>query len=46
MAAISLFNVKLLIWCTVSVMALFVVVYGASYLVTAKTYYKIVRQSE
>lgn len=46
MAAISLFNVGLLIRCTASVMALFVAVYGISYLVTAKTYYKIVRQSE
>ena len=46
MAAISLFNIGLLVRCAASVMILFVAVYGISYLITAKTYYKIVRQGE
>lgn len=46
MAAISLFDMELILRCTVSVMILFVAVYGISYLFTAKTYYKIVRQGE
>lgn len=46
MAAISLFDMELILRCTVSVMVLFVAVYGISYLFTAKTYYKIVRQGE
>lgn len=46
MAAISLFNIELIIRCTAGVAILFVAIYGVSYLVTAKTYYKIVRQGE
>lgn len=46
MAAISMFNTELLLYCVAGVMVLFVAVYGISYLVTAKTYYKIVRQGE
>ena len=46
MATISMFNSELLLRCVISVMILFVTVYGISYLVTAKTYYKIVRQGE
>lgn len=40
-STLSLFNTGLLVWCTVGVVAVFVTVYGASYLVTAKTYEKI-----
>ena len=46
MATISMFNTELLFRCVISVMILFVAVYGISYLITAKTYYKIVRQGE
>lgn len=43
MGALGLFNHKLLIECALGVTALFAVVYGISYVVTARTYYKIVR---
>lgn len=42
MTVLSLFDTGLLVRCTVGVSVLFMVIYGVSYLVTAKTYYKIV----
>ena len=45
-AVISLFDMRLFVGSIVGVSALFVVVYGVSYLITAKTYYRIVRQEE
>lgn len=43
-AVISLFDMRLFVGSIIGVSALFVVVYGVSYLVTAKTYYRIVKQ--
>lgn len=43
MGTLSLFDHRLLAGCTLGVTALFAAVYGISYLVTARTYYKIVR---
>lgn len=43
MGVLSLFDYRLLAGCTLGITALFAVVYGISYLVTARTYYKIVR---
>lgn len=45
-AVISLFDMRLFVGSIVGVSALFVAVYGVSYLITAKTYYRIVRQEE
>lgn len=42
--AIALYNTVLLGWCTVAIAVLFTAVYGGSYLVTARTYYQIVRR--
>lgn len=44
LAVIFLFDIRLLVGCVIGVSALFAVVYGASYLATAKTYYRIVKQ--
>ena len=43
MEAVSFFRVDLLFWCTVGVIVIFMAVYGISYMMTAKTYYRIVR---
>ncbi|MDE6845293.1 MAG: FtsX-like permease family protein [Lachnospiraceae bacterium] len=43
-AVISFFDMKIFIGSIAGVSALFVAVYGASYLFTAKTYYRIVKQ--
>lgn len=43
MGAVSFFRVDLLFWCTVGVIVIFMAVYGISYMMTAKTYYRIVR---
>ena len=43
MGALEFFRLDLLFFSTVGVIVAFVVVYGASYLMTAKTYYKIVK---
>lgn len=43
MGALEFFRVDLLFWSTVGVVVVFMAVYGASYLMTAKTYYRIVR---
>lgn len=43
MTVVSLFDENLFAWCTAGVVAVFGAVYGVSYLVTAKTYYRIVR---
>ncbi len=43
MGAVSFFRVDLLFWCTVGVIIVFMAVYGVSYMMTAKTYYRIVR---
>ena len=43
MGAVSFFRVDLLFWCTVGVIIVFMAVYGVSYTMTAKTYYRIVR---
>lgn len=45
-AVISLFDMRLFVGSIIGVSALFVVVYGVSYLITAQTYYRIVRQEE
>lgn len=42
LAVVSLFDMKLLTCCSLSVAAVFALVYIISYLVTAKTYYRIV----
>ena len=42
-AAVSFFRADLLFWCTVGVIIVFMAVYGVSYTMTAKTYYRIVR---
>ncbi|MDE7258827.1 MAG: hypothetical protein K2N77_06270, partial [Lachnospiraceae bacterium] len=41
---ISFFDMKVFVGSIVGVSALFAAVYGASYFITAKTYYRIVRQ--
>lgn len=46
MATLRLYNTALIAACAVGVAALFVVFYGVSYFMTAKTYYRIVRQGE
>ena len=43
MAMISFYRMDILFWGTVGVIAVFVAVYGASYMTTAKAYYRIVR---
>ena len=43
MGVLSLFDHRLLVCCALGVTALFAAVYGISYFVTARTYYKIVR---
>lgn len=43
MAALGLFNDRLMAGCTLMVALIFVLIYGISYLRTAKTYYRIVR---
>ena len=43
MGAVSFFRVDLLFWCTIAVIVIFMAVYGVSYTMTAKTYYRIVR---
>lgn len=43
MAVISFFNTRLMIACTAGVAAVFIMIYGVSYLTTAKTYYRIVK---
>lgn len=43
MGALCFFRLDLLFWCTVGVIVLFTVVYGISYMTTAKAYYGIVR---
>lgn len=43
MATIKLFNTSLMIVCTILVEILFIVLYGISYLMTARTYYRIVK---
>ena len=43
MGVLSLFDHRLLVYCALGVTALFAAVYGISYFVTARTYYKIVR---
>lgn len=43
MATIQFFNTKLLLACTFLVCTAFVLLYGISYLTTAKTYYRIVK---
>ena len=43
MGAVEFFRTDLLFFGTVGVIVVFVAVYGASYLLTAKTYYRIVR---
>ena len=44
MAVLSLHRSDILIFSTVGVIGVFVAVYGASYMMTARTYYRIVRQ--
>lgn len=44
MATIRLFNTPLMIMCTILIEIVFIVLYGISYLMTAKTYYRIVKQ--
>lgn len=43
-AVLSLFDMQLIVGSSIGVSVLFAAVYGASYLVTAKTYYRIVKQ--
>lgn len=43
MATLGVFDNRLLFWGTVLVSMVFVLIYGCSYLVTAKAYYKIVK---
>ncbi len=43
-ATLRFFNTSLLISCAAAVTVIFIAFYGLSYLMTAKTYYKIVRQ--
>ena len=43
MGAVEFFRTDLLFFGTVGVIVVFMAVYGASYLLTAKTYYRIVR---
>ncbi len=43
MGVVSFFRADLLFWCTVGVIVVFMAVYGVSYTMTAKTYYRIVR---
>ncbi|MDE7429218.1 MAG: hypothetical protein K2N00_08135, partial [Lachnospiraceae bacterium] len=43
-AVLSLFDMQLIVESSIGVSVLFATVYGASYLVTAKTYYRIVKQ--
>lgn len=43
-AVIALFDMQVFVCSIIGVSALFVVVYGASYLITARTYYRIVKQ--
>ncbi len=43
MAALQMFNGRLIGFCTVAASLIFILLYGVSYLATAKTYYKIVR---
>lgn len=43
MAVIQFFNTRLMIGCTAGVAAAFILIYGISYLTTAKTYYRIVK---
>lgn len=42
MAALGLFDDRLMVSCTIMVALIFVLIYGISYLKTAKTYYRIV----
>ncbi len=43
-AVISLFDMRIFAWSIIGVSAMFVLVYGVSYLITARTYYRIVKQ--
>ncbi len=43
-AVISLFDMRIFAGSTIGVSAMFVLVYGVSYLITARTYYRIVKQ--
>lgn len=43
LGSLRFFNTLLLVKCSIAVSILFLVIYGISYLMTAKTYYKIVR---
>lgn len=42
-AVISLFDMRIFAWSIIGVSAMFVFVYGVSYLITARTYYRIVK---
>lgn len=44
MAVIQFFNTPLMIRCTAGVSAVFTLIYGISYMTTAKTYYRIVKR--
>lgn len=46
LGTLHLFNTPLITSCALGVTALFILLYGASYMLTAKTYYGIVRQGE
>lgn len=43
MAVIQFFNTRLMLGCTAGVSAVFVLIYAISYLTTAKTYYRIIK---
>lgn len=45
-AVLRFFNTSLLVTCAGAVTVIFIIIYGSSYMLTAKTYYKIVRQGE
>lgn len=42
--ALNLYNTKLIVLCALGIMVIFTVFYGFSYLLTAKSYYKIVKR--
>lgn len=45
-ATLRLFETSLITACALGVTAVFIIIYGASYVMTAKTYYRIVKQRE
>lgn len=45
MFLINFYNTALMLWCVLGVSAVFILIYGSSYLKSAKTYYRIVNRT-